>query len=254
MWIISNSDVHIQWNSCQGSLHHIQPWQVLCVIALYHGPVLLGLISSISHQNGVCMHFEWIVPVKNYRLFAANCIFICQNHESIDHTLTRLWQGCHKFLVTCSKLVFLCGWTTTGNFTCNIKVKFWVNFQFTLSRTSSNALPPSIFEHKLILFENTIHKCALQITLKSCLLILSQEEYDDEDDWNPCKAAGVCLMLLAQCCENDVIPFVTDFIMENIKHQDWKNRDAAVMAFGECTVNFWKKQPDWSSKGHYFEN
>lgn len=68
------------------------------------------------------------------------------------------------------------------------------------------------------------------------MLILSQEEYDDEDDWNPCKAAGVCLMLLAQCCENDVIPFVTEFIMDNIKSADWKNRDAAVMAFGECFV------------------
>ena len=76
--------------------------------------------------------------------------------------------------------------------------------------------------------------------LRSCLLILSQEEYDDEDDWNPCKAAGVCLMLLAQCCENDVIPFVTEFIMDNIKSTDWKNRDAAVMAFGECVVKFQK--------------
>ncbi|KAL9958290.1 hypothetical protein ACROYT_G035289 [Oculina patagonica] len=59
-----------------------------------------------------------------------------------------------------------------------------------------------------------------------------QEEFDDEDDWNPCKAAGVCLMLLAQCCESEIIPYVTDFIMENIKSVDWKRRDAAVMAFG----------------------
>ena len=70
------------------------------------------------------------------------------------------------------------------------------------------------------------------------VFFFSQEDYDDEDDWNPCKAAGVCLMLLAQCCETDVIPFVTDFIMANIKSPEWKNRDAAVMAFGECTVNF----------------
>ncbi|KAJ7351917.1 Importin subunit beta-1 [Desmophyllum pertusum] len=59
-----------------------------------------------------------------------------------------------------------------------------------------------------------------------------QEEYDDEDEWNPCKAAGVCLMLLAQCCENDVLIYVTDFIKANIESQDWKSRDAAVMAFG----------------------
>ena len=60
-----------------------------------------------------------------------------------------------------------------------------------------------------------------------------QEEFDDEDDWNPCKAAGVCLMLLAQCCENDVLQYVIDFITANIEREDWKSRDAAVMAFGK---------------------
>lgn len=59
-----------------------------------------------------------------------------------------------------------------------------------------------------------------------------QEDFDDEDDWNPCKAAGVCLMLLAQCCENDVLQYVIDFITANIEREDWKSRDAAVMAFG----------------------
>ncbi|KAK2547713.1 Importin subunit beta-1 [Acropora cervicornis] len=58
-----------------------------------------------------------------------------------------------------------------------------------------------------------------------------QEDFDDEDDWNPCKAAGVCLMLLAQCCENDVLQYVIDFITANIEREDWKSRDAAVMAF-----------------------
>ena len=67
------------------------------------------------------------------------------------------------------------------------------------------------------------------------LLNSSQEEFDDEDDWNPCKAAGVCLMLLAQCCENDILTSknVIDFITANIEKEDWKSRDAAVMAFGK---------------------
>lgn len=59
-----------------------------------------------------------------------------------------------------------------------------------------------------------------------------QDENDDDDDWNPCKAAGVCLMLLATCCEDDVVPHVLPFIKENIKHPDWRYRDASVMAFG----------------------
>uniref|UniRef100_A0A667WUH3 Karyopherin (importin) beta 1 n=1 Tax=Myripristis murdjan TaxID=586833 RepID=A0A667WUH3_9TELE len=59
-----------------------------------------------------------------------------------------------------------------------------------------------------------------------------QDENDDDDDWNPCKAAGVCLMLLATCCEDDVVPHVLPFIKEHIKHPDWRYRDASVMAFG----------------------
>ncbi|CAF0896665.1 unnamed protein product [Didymodactylos carnosus] len=59
-----------------------------------------------------------------------------------------------------------------------------------------------------------------------------QEETDDDDDWNPCKAAGVCLMLLANCAENTIIQHVFPFVSENIKHADWRFREAAVMAFG----------------------
>lgn len=42
----------------------------------------------------------------------------------------------------------------------------------------------------------------------------------------------MCLMLLATCCEDDVVPHVLPFIKENIKHPDWRYRDASVMAFG----------------------
>ncbi len=60
----------------------------------------------------------------------------------------------------------------------------------------------------------------------------AQEEYDDDDEWNPCKAAGVCLMLMATCCEDDVVPHVLPFVKDNISNTDWRYRDAAVMAFG----------------------
>ncbi|XP_022788287.1 importin subunit beta-1-like [Stylophora pistillata] len=66
--------------------------------------------------------------------------------------------------------------------------------------------------------------------LTECLT--KQEEFDDDDDWNPNKAAGVCLMLLAQCCEDNIINHVSAFIETNIIKEDWKLRDAAVMAFG----------------------
>ena len=51
-----------------------------------------------------------------------------------------------------------------------------------------------------------------------------QEEFDDEDDWNPYKAAGVCMMLLATCCEDDIVPYVLPFVKDNIKDADWRHR------------------------------
>lgn len=76
-------------------------------------------------------------------------------------------------------------------------------------------------------------KGALQHLMPVILSVLcKQEEFDDDDDWNPCKAAGVCLMLMATCCENDVIPHVLPFVQSNIQSTDWKLRDAAAMAFG----------------------
>lgn len=66
--------------------------------------------------------------------------------------------------------------------------------------------------------------------LTECLC--KQDEHDDEDDWNPCKAAGVCLMLLASCVEDNIIPAIMPFVQNNIGSPDWKRRDAAIMAFG----------------------
>jgi importin subunit beta-1 len=56
-------------------------------------------------------------------------------------------------------------------------------------------------------------KGALQFIVPLLMQTLTkQEEFDDEDDWNPCKAAGVCLMLLATCCEDDIVAHVLPFV------------------------------------------
>lgn len=62
--------------------------------------------------------------------------------------------------------------------------------------------------------------------------LTKQDENDDEDTWSPSKAASVCLMLLATCCEDEIVPHVFPFIKENIVSPNWRFRDAAVMAFG----------------------
>ena len=41
--------------------------------------------------------------------------------------------------------------------------------------------------------------------------------YEDMDNQNPCRAAGVCLMLLANCCEDVIVPHVLPFVEKNIE-------------------------------------
>ncbi|XP_030383344.1 importin subunit beta [Scaptodrosophila lebanonensis] len=62
--------------------------------------------------------------------------------------------------------------------------------------------------------------------------LTNQDECDDEDTWSPAKASSVCLMLLATCCEDEIVPHVLPFIKENIESPNWRYRDAAVMTFG----------------------
>lgn len=43
-------------------------------------------------------------------------------------------------------------------------------------------------------------------------------------------------MLMATCCEDDIVQWVLPFVKDNIRHADWRFRDAAVMAFGMYQV------------------
>ncbi|CAI5440286.1 unnamed protein product [Caenorhabditis angaria] len=57
------------------------------------------------------------------------------------------------------------------------------------------------------------------------------DDCDDEDDWTPSKAAGICLMLTAQCVKDDIVNYVMPFFV-HFTSQDWKFKEAAIMAFG----------------------
>jgi len=63
-------------------------------------------------------------------------------------------------------------------------------------------------------------------------MLARQDENDDTEEWKPCKSAGVCLMLLANCCENAIVGHVLPSIFQNVNSDDWRRRDAAVMTFG----------------------
>lgn len=74
---------------------------------------------------------------------------------------------------------------------------------------------------------------ALNDIVPVLLWILTKQEDDyDEDEWTVSMAAATCLSLLAQCVGNAVIQPVVPFIEANIQNEDWRHREAAVMAFG----------------------
>ena len=76
-------------------------------------------------------------------------------------------------------------------------------------------------------------KLALPEILPMLLELLCKQDQDaDEDEWNPSMAAGICIQLFAQCVEGLIVGFVVRFVEQNIRSENWRQREAAVMAFG----------------------
>lgn len=76
-------------------------------------------------------------------------------------------------------------------------------------------------------------KGALPFLVPILLVTLTkQEEFDDEEDWTPCKGAGVCLMLMANTAEDAIVNHVLPFVQQYMTNDDWRYRDAAVYALG----------------------
>ena len=62
--------------------------------------------------------------------------------------------------------------------------------------------------------------------------LLKQDEYSDEDTWNLSTAGGACLNVVSMVAQNDVLTHVMPFVTSNIKEADWRQREAATLAFG----------------------
>jgi len=67
---------------------------------------------------------------------------------------------------------------------------------------------------------------------KLTILLTQQDDDTNTDEWSPSKAAGVCLMNLANSCGNSILPQVMEFIGSNFENPKWQNREAALMCFG----------------------
>lgn len=63
-------------------------------------------------------------------------------------------------------------------------------------------------------------------------LLTKQNDDPEDDDWSVAMAAGSCLQLLATTTGMYVVEPTLSFFVANIELPDWRNREAAVMAFG----------------------
>ncbi|CAM9580768.1 unnamed protein product [Ascophyllum nodosum] len=78
-------------------------------------------------------------------------------------------------------------------------------------------------------------KQALGALMPVVLETLAKQDEDSADDlehWDLAKAGATCLRLIAQLVEDDVVDQMVPFVTESINSPNWRQREAAVMAFG----------------------
>ncbi|EGV60888.1 karyopherin Kap95 [Yamadazyma tenuis] len=63
-------------------------------------------------------------------------------------------------------------------------------------------------------------------------LLTRQNEDPEDDDWSVAMAAGACVQLFAQNTGNYIIESTLNFVDSNIGSENWREREAAMMAFG----------------------
>lgn len=87
------------------------------------------------------------------------------------------------------------------------------------------------------------HLCPL---LTETLMKQDEDLAVDDDVWNLSMSGASCLQLVAATVENDVVSVIMPFVQANIQSENWRNREAATMAFS-CILD----GPDDTAIGTY---
>eukprot|EP00485_Elphidium_margaritaceum_P017784 CAMPEP_0202726536 /NCGR_PEP_ID=MMETSP1385-20130828/184662_1 /ASSEMBLY_ACC=CAM_ASM_000861 /TAXON_ID=933848 /ORGANISM="Elphidium margaritaceum" /LENGTH=905 /DNA_ID=CAMNT_0049392757 /DNA_START=168 /DNA_END=2885 /DNA_ORIENTATION=- len=95
------------------------------------------------------------------------------------------------------------------------------------SSSSSSAIAPP--ERSNFGFVTKALQLLVPIYLKALLL---QNEEIDEDEWTVRKAAACSLELFAGVAKENILSFVLKFVEQNINSPNWRQREAALGAFG----------------------
>jgi importin subunit beta-1 len=72
------------------------------------------------------------------------------------------------------------------------------------------------------------HLCPL---LTETLMKQDEDLAVDDDVWNLSMSGASCLQLVANTVMDDVVPVIMPFVQANIQSENWRNREAATMAF-----------------------
>ncbi|EPB71294.1 HEAT repeat protein [Ancylostoma ceylanicum] len=115
-------------------------------------------------------------------------------------------------------------------------IEFWSNVceeEITLSleaeeAAENNRVPEQVSRHYA---KGAVpHICPIMLEI-----LTHQDENDDDDDWTPSKAAGVCIMLMAQCVGDTILDPVMPFL-KHFSSTNWKYkvtiRDTAAWTIG----------------------
>jgi importin subunit beta-1 len=81
-------------------------------------------------------------------------------------------------------------------------------------------------------FYNFARVAANEVVPVLLMLLTKQDEDATDDEYNLARAAYQCLQLYAQAVGGTIITPVLSFVEGNLRSEDWRNRDAAVSAFG----------------------
>jgi importin subunit beta-1 len=66
---------------------------------------------------------------------------------------------------------------------------------------------------------------------------LTRQEEDtdgDEEAWNVSMASATCISLIATTVQDKIVPVIMPFVLQHIKNENWRFREAATMAF--CSI------------------
>lgn len=114
-----------------------------------------------------------------------------------------------------------------------LAVEFWCSVcEEEISIEDDNALAQQEGATEMRPYFNFARVAAREVVPVLLELLTQQDEDAGDDEYNVSRAAYQCLQLFAQTVGSELIPIVLGFVEQNLRHDDWHRRDAAVSAFG----------------------